>query len=190
QQVSNMAVFSTLFHSIPLDPFTSIGTLVALLSSFIFYKAYLHPTFLSPLRHIPGPPNKSKYNKYRLPFLGNFIDIIQEEAGVPHHAWIEEYGGLVCYRGLFNTQRVLLADPQAIRHVFTTNSYKYVKSDQSRRLISSVTGNGVLHAEGDVHKKQRKMINPAFGLKHLKEMVPIMTGPASILAKMWEERVD
>ncbi|KAF9965356.1 hypothetical protein BGZ70_004998 [Mortierella alpina] len=165
-----MTLVATLLHSAQ-DPVTAFGTLVALLSSYIFYKTYLYPTFLSPLRHIPGPPNSSKYNKYNLPFLGNFLDILREEAGVPHRAWIDQYGGLVCYRGLFNNQRILLADPKAIHHVFVTNSYKYVKAARTRRLLGQVTGYGVLLAEGDAHKKQRKMINPAFGLGHIKEMV-------------------
>ncbi|KAF9573057.1 hypothetical protein EC968_009107 [Mortierella alpina] len=184
-----MTVVATLLHSVQ-DPITAFGTLVALLSSYVFYKTYLYPNFLSPLRHIPGPPNTSKYNKYNLPFLGNYLDILKEEAGVPHRAWINQYGGLVCYRGLFNNQRVLLADPKAFQHVFITNSYKYVKHSRTRRLLGEVTGYGVLLAEGDAHKKQRKMINPAFGLGHIKEMVPIMAGPAALMAKIWTERVD
>ncbi|KAF9194121.1 hypothetical protein BGZ51_001100 [Haplosporangium sp. Z 767] len=185
-----MPVTSTLLSVVRVDPYTTIGTLIALFSSYLFYKAYLLPNFLSPLRHIPGPPNESKYNKYRLPFLGNYLDILAEEAGVPHRRWIEQYGSIICYRGLLNNQRVLIADPKAIQHVFSTHSYRYTKPSRVRRLLSEVTGNGVLVAEGDVHKKQRKMLNPAFGHKHIKEMVPIMAIPAAKLGRLWEERVD
>ncbi|KAK3831646.1 MAG: cytochrome P450 [Linnemannia elongata] len=183
-----MPIASTLVRSI--DPITAISTLFALLSSLLFYKAYLLPNFLSPLRHIPGPPNKSKYNKYNLPFLGNFPDIIKEEAGIPHRQWIEQYGGIVCYRGLFNNRRILLADPKAIQHVFSTNSYKYPKPSNLVRLLGKVIGHGVLLAEGDVHRKQRKMLNPAFSHKHIKDMVHIMAGPAETLGRQWEEHVE
>ncbi|KAF9930074.1 hypothetical protein FBU30_000911 [Linnemannia zychae] len=182
-----MAILSTLARTI--DPITTIGTLFALLSSFIFYKTYFYPNYLSPLRHIPGPPNKSKYNKYNLPFLGNFLDILREEAGVPHRRWIEEYGGIVCYGGLFNNRRILLADPKAIQHVFATNSYNYPKPRNLVRLLGEIIGHGVLLAEGDVHRKQRKMLNPAFSHKHIKEMVSIMSIPAELLGKQWEKRV-
>ncbi|KAF9576716.1 hypothetical protein EC968_005489 [Mortierella alpina] len=184
-----MTLVATLLHSVQ-DPVTAFGTLVILLWSYILYKTYLHPSFLSPLRHIPGPPNTSKYNKYKLPFLGNFLEILKQEAGEPQRAWIDQYGGLVCFRGLFNNQQVLLADPKAIQHVFVTNSYKYVKRSWARRILAPVTGYGILLAEGDAHKKQRKMINPAFGLGHIKEMVPIMACPAALMAKIWGERVD
>ncbi|KAF9088845.1 hypothetical protein BGX29_012357 [Mortierella sp. GBA35] len=183
-----MAVASTLAKSV--DPITAIGTLFALLSSYVFYKTYLLPNFLSPLRHIPGPPNKSKYNKYNLPFVGNFLDILQEEAGVPHRRWIEQYGGIVMYRGLLNNQRILLADQKAIQHVFGTHSYKYTKPTNLARLLGKVIGHGILLAEGDAHRKQRKMLNPAFSHKHIKDMVHIMAGPAEMLGRLWEERVD
>ncbi|KAF9079523.1 hypothetical protein BGX27_006315, partial [Mortierella sp. AM989] len=34
------------------------------------------------------------------------------------------------------------------------------------------------------------MLNPAFSVKHIKEMLPIMAIPAELMAKMWLERVD
>ncbi|KAF9949705.1 hypothetical protein BGZ65_007122 [Modicella reniformis] len=185
-----MAVASTLINAVRVDPFTTFGTLVALITSYLFYKTYLLPNFLSPLRHIPGPPNKSKYNKYRLPLVGNFLDIVVEEAGVPHREWIEQYGGIVRYRGLFNNQRILLADPKAIQYVFSTNSYNYPKPNRVVRILGQVIGRGVLLAEGDAHRKQRKMLNPAFGHKHIKEMVPIMSIPAIKLGQMWTELVE
>ncbi|KAI1301024.1 hypothetical protein EDD11_005860 [Mortierella claussenii] len=190
-----MPLASTLINAVQgvttgVDPLTTLGTLVALLSSYVFYTTYLRPNFLSPLRHIPGPPNESKYNKYHLPFVGNFLDILREESGVPHREWIEQYGGLVCYRGLFNTQRVLLADPKAIQHVFGTHSYNYPKPSRVVQLLGQIIGRGVLLAEGDAHRRQRKMLNPAFSHKHIKEMVQIMAVPSALLAKMWEERVD
>ncbi|KAF8949002.1 hypothetical protein BGZ46_005247 [Entomortierella lignicola] len=173
-----------------MDPLSTLGTVIALLSSYIVYKAYIYPNFFSPLRHIPGPPNKSKYNKYNIPFLGHMMDIFIEETGIPQINWVEQYGGLITYRGLFNSQRVFLADPKAIQHVFSSHSYSYPKNRRTVRILSEVLGHGVLLVEGDVHKKQRKMLNPAFSLKHIKEMVPIMAGPAELMAKIWVERVD
>lgn len=185
-----MPLASTLMSSVQVDPLAALGTVVALFTSYVFYKTYVQPTYLSPLRHIPGPPNVSKHNPYRLPFVGNFLDILREEAGVPHRQWIEQYGGIVVYRGLFNSLRVIIADPKAISHVFSTNSYHYRKSDRVVKVLSQVLGHGVLLAEGDAHKKQRKMLNPAFSHKHIKEMVSTMSRPAATLARIWEGRVD
>jgi cytochrome P450 len=56
--------------------------------------------------------------------------------------------------------------------------------------LGEIIGHGILVAEGDAHRKQRKMLNPAFSHKHIKDMVHIMAGPAELLAKQWEEHVD
>ncbi|KAF9359184.1 hypothetical protein BGX26_012959 [Mortierella sp. AD094] len=185
-----MPLASTLIGSVNLDPITTLGTALALLSSYIFYAAYIHPNYISPLRHMPGPPNKSKYNKYNIPFLGQFLDIFKGEVGAPQIEWVEKYGGIISYCGLGNSRRVFVADPKAIQHVFNTHSYNYPKTPRTVRLLSQVIGYGVLLVEGDVHKKQRKMLNPAFSIKHIKEMVPLMSIPSELMAKMWLERVD
>ncbi|KAF9993964.1 hypothetical protein BGZ79_001314, partial [Entomortierella chlamydospora] len=139
---------------------------------------------------MPGPPNKSKNNKYNIPFLGLFLDIFTDDVGAPQLEWVEKYGGIISYVGLFNSRRVFVADPKAIQHVFNTHSYNYPKSPRTVRLLSEILGFGVLLVEGDVHKKQRKMLNPAFSVKHIKEMVPLMCDPAELMANIWLERVD
>ncbi|KAF9151800.1 hypothetical protein BG015_006207 [Linnemannia schmuckeri] len=183
-----MAVISTLTKS--LRPALVLKSFFALLSTFIFYKTYLYPTFLSPLRRVPGPPNRSKQNKYYIPLLGHFLDLLREEPGKTYRDWIDQYGGIVAYRGLFNSPQIVLGDPKAIQHVFSTHAYDYPKPDRAIRLLSQVIGKGVLLVEGDVHRKQRKMLNPAFSHKHIKEMVSTMAVPAEMLGKIWEERVD
>ncbi|KAK3836217.1 MAG: cytochrome P450 [Linnemannia gamsii] len=184
-----MPVASTLARTV-LRPALVLKAFFAFLSTVIFYKTYLHPTFLSPLRRIPGPPNKPKHNKYRIPFMGLFLDLVKEEPGSLYRDWIEQYGGIVCHVSLFNSLQVVLGDPKAIQHVFSTHAYDYQKPDVAVRLLSAVIGKGLLLSEGDVHRKQRKMLNPAFSHRHVKDMVPTMAVPADILAKIWEERVD
>ncbi|KAF9577455.1 hypothetical protein BGW38_007324 [Lunasporangiospora selenospora] len=185
-----MPIASTLLASANLDLLSILSAAFALVSTYLLYKTYLLPNFLSPLRLIPGPPVSNKYNPYRLPFLGHFLEILVDEAGLPHRRWIEQYGHIVHYRGPFNNLRVVIAGPKALQHVLNTNSYKYIKPPRINRALAAVLGNGVLLAEGDVHRKQRKMLNPAFSHKHIKEMVPIMAGPAAALAKIWSSRAD
>ncbi|KAF9162760.1 hypothetical protein DFQ26_003249 [Actinomortierella ambigua] len=185
-----MAIISTLLSSMhsasPLSPSSTLGSLVALLTTWILYKTYIYPNFLSPLRHAPGPPDPKRF----MPLMGHMVEILKEEAGAPHLRWIEQYGGLVRYKGFLNRERVLLADAAAVQHVFLSHSYDYVKDERVARFLGPVLGKGILLAEGDVHRKQRKMLNPAFGHRHVKEMVPLMAGPAAKLAKMWCERVQ
>ncbi|KAG0243614.1 hypothetical protein BGW41_001825 [Actinomortierella wolfii] len=184
-----MALISTLISSFhdasPLSPSETLTSLVALVTTWVLYKTYVYPNFISPLRHAPGPPEPKRL----IPWLGHMVEILKEEAGVPHRRWIEQYGGLVRYKGLFNKERILVADSEAIHHVFSSHSYDYVKDKRVAQLLGPVIGHGILLVEGDIHRKQRKMLNPAFGHRHVKEMVPLMAGPAAKLAKLWTDRV-
>ncbi|KAF9978582.1 hypothetical protein BGZ73_001755 [Actinomortierella ambigua] len=168
----------------PLSLSSTFGSLVALLTTWILYKSYLYPNFLSPLRHAPGPP----LPKRLVPFAGHMPEILKEEAGAPHRRWIEQYGGFIRYHGFFNRERVLIAEAALVQHVFSSHSYDYIKDERVARFLGPVLGHGILLAEGDVHRKQRKMLNPAFGHRHVKEMVSLMVGPAAKLAKIWIER--
>lgn len=184
-----MAAISTL--SKRLNSALILKSFFAFLSTYIFYKSYLFPTFFSPLRRVPGPPNRSKANKYHIPFIGHFLDLVREEPGKTFNDWIEQYGDIVAYRGLFNVPQIVLGDPKAIQHVFSSNAYDYPKPHRTVRFLSDVIGKGgLLLVEGDIHRKQRKMLNPAFSHKHIKEMVPTMAAPAKMLGKIWEDRVD
>ncbi|KAF9146169.1 hypothetical protein BGX30_003514 [Mortierella sp. GBA39] len=183
-----MAIVATLVKS--LDFYSTLTTFLILLSSYIFYTTHFYPNYISPLRHIPGPPNISKRNKYNLPFLGLFFDVVRREAGVTFLEWTEQYGGILCYKGLFNSQIIHLADPEAIHHVFNTHAYQYPKPDRVIRVLGSTIGVGLLLVEGDVHRVQRKMFTPAFSHKSVKGMVPSMTGPSECLFKMWKKRID
>ncbi|POG69879.1 hypothetical protein GLOIN_2v1438014, partial [Rhizophagus irregularis DAOM 181602=DAOM 197198] len=51
-------------------------------------------------------------------------------------------------------------------------------------------GDSLLFAEGDDHKIQRKMMNPAFAYSNIKEMVPIFIHVSSILKGLIENEIN
>ena len=68
--------------------------------------------------------------------------------------WLHEIPneGLIKYNFFFNTERVLLTSPNAIRDVLVTKSYDFVKPLEARYALGRLLGVGVLLAEGDEHK--------------------------------------
>ena len=50
-----------------------------------------------------------------------------------------------------------LTDPAALNHILLTHSYDYPKPDQVRGEIAKILGKGILFAEGDVHRHQKRM---------------------------------
>jgi cytochrome P450 len=54
-----------------------------------------------------------------------------------------------------------------------TRNYDFIKPPQIRFGLGRLLGIGVLLAEGDDHKTQRKNLMPAFAFRHIKEIYPI-----------------
>lgn len=70
----------------------------------------------------------------------------------------------------------MVVAPEALAEVLTTKSYQFKKPDTLVTGLKRIAGNGILLAEGERHKLQRKTLLPAFAYRHIKELY----GP------MWE----
>ncbi|KAI0258648.1 cytochrome P450 [Gloeopeniophorella convolvens] len=81
--------------------------------------------------------------------------------------WTEEYGPVFRYFSWFNMRRVLTTDSRALNHIL--NAPEFEKTDDARELLGDVLGQGLLFVEGAKHRKQRKIMGPAFGLPQIKE---------------------
>ncbi|CAG8618806.1 394_t:CDS:2 [Acaulospora morrowiae] len=158
-----------------------ISLVVIAIVGYYTYKWILYPLYISPLCKIPGPPPDHF-------LLGNFVKIFKEEVGHPQIKWTIDYGGVLCYRSLFNRPRVFITDPKALQHVLSTNVYDYPKPKMA--FVSSVVGNGILMAEGEVHRRQRKMMNPIFSYSNVKEMIPSFAKVAHTLKDIWIEKLN
>ncbi|KAI9794597.1 MAG: hypothetical protein M1816_004484 [Peltula sp. TS41687] len=132
------------------------------------WKVVLYPHYFSPLRNLPEP----KDNTW---FMGQWPRIQREAAGAPLEEWINAIpnDGLIRYRGIFNADRLLLTSPRAMGEVMTQKSYDFVKPGMLRGPLMRILGVGMLLAEGDEHKTQRKNFMPAFAFRHVKDLYPI-----------------
>lgn len=77
------------------------------------------------------------------------------------------------YLSIFNVERVVVASPKGLSEVLVTKSYEFQKPRQARTVLGRVLGIGLLLAEGDEHRHQRKGLMPAFSFRHVKELFPV-----------------
>ncbi|KAI6354355.1 hypothetical protein MCOR25_008651 [Pyricularia grisea] len=145
-----------------------ISTWLAAFSCWGLWATQLYPRFFSPLRHLPEPKGNSFWN-------GQFKKIRAEAAGAPMLEWVHTVPneGLIKYKGLFNRERLLPTSPKALAEILVTKNYDFAKPEQMRTTIGRILGIGILLAEGDEHKAQRRNLNPAFAFRHLKDLYPI-----------------
>lgn len=81
--------------------------------------------------------------------------------------------GMIRYLGLLNQERLLLTSPKALAEVLVTKNYDFAKPGMVRYSIGRILGVGVLLAEGEEHKFQRKNLMPAFAFRHTKDLYPV-----------------
>ncbi|EJU05909.1 cytochrome P450 [Dacryopinax primogenitus] len=135
----------------------------------------------SPLRNLPHPKGA------RL-LWGNVKQIRRAPLGETHARWERELGPVFSYRQTLSKWRLCTTDPRALSHILQ-NAYLYPKPGMVQRSLSRTVGDGLLVAEGDAHKRQRRVMNPSFSSQQIKEVVPVFWDKAEELASIWHASV-
>ncbi|AWH73371.1 cytochrome P450 [Dokdonia sp. Dokd-P16] len=74
----------------------------------------------------------------------------------------------------FGNDVVFSRDPEFARYALQKNQRNYSKSPIQTKDLAKYVGEGLLTAEGDHWKKQRKLIQPAFHKKQLAQLLDVM----------------
>ncbi|KAK4702381.1 hypothetical protein P7C70_g3843, partial [Phenoliferia sp. Uapishka_3] len=170
--------------SIPLSKTSIAAAFSVSLIVCILHRLFIRP-LLSPLRDIPGPPSASIV-------YGNLQRIIAEQPGTAHREWSEKYGkgGVVRYRGFFGEDRIFFTDPAALSHILVTHSYDYPKPQEVRGNLSRILGKGILFAEGEDHRRQKKIMTPAFSPSALRDLTPLFFELSYKMRDMWTGLIE
>lgn len=149
---------------------------LSLISAFAIYRTIIYPLYVSPLRHIPGPPlfpTPPWYNPFAwitAPIKGQFPAIINGEAGIPQRAWFKQHGGdkgVVRVVGPLGIERLMFLSPEACERVLVREWTEYPRPEFLQSILGLVTGYGLLTVEKNDHRQMRRMMNPAFSLPNL-----------------------
>src|SRR5512135_2880612 len=100
-----------------------------------------------------------------------------------------QYGDIVCYRPAPDTA-YLINHPDYIRHVLLDNNRNYSKATYSNMIFNKVIGEGLLTSEGEVWRKQRRMMQPAFHHTRLEQLDRMITNATGIMLEQWQHAYD
>jgi cytochrome P450 len=78
-------------------------------------------------------------------------------------------------------------DLKALSYVLKRSDI-YWKPDAVRRETARMSGDSVLIAEGDQHRLQRKLLNPAFGPGQVRELTGVFLNKANEVCMLWVVR--
>ncbi|KAH9890484.1 cytochrome P450 [Cubamyces lactineus] len=140
-----------------------LGSALALYIGWRAVRFYLSK---SPLDNLPGPESES--------FISNVAKLMDlREAWDFQRGLAERYSRLFAIHGLFNTKWIYTYDPRALHSIYVKDQDVFEESEILTTSFMLFVGPGLLATLGDQHRKQRKMLNPVFSAKHLREMTPI-----------------
>ncbi|KAI0634036.1 cytochrome P450 [Trametes polyzona] len=166
-----------------LSIFASIVLSVIALLGAALWKAWpLLPRWTpTALKNLPGPPSPSW-------FYGNMEEIQAEDNSVPQERWVAQYGNNIKYKSFLNNDRLFTMDTRALNHILT-HSADYQKPEAERRNLAKILGEGVIFTEGEQHRRQRRIMNPAFGPAQIRELTPVFVQKSIELRDLWDAQI-
>jgi cytochrome P450 len=97
-----------------------------------------------------------------------------------------EYGDVVHFRSA--TQRVfLLNHPDYVRDILVTHHERFIKGralQRAKRLL----GDGLLTSEGEFHRRQRRLAQPAFHRQRINSYAKVMVEFAEKTSRSWHDK--
>jgi cytochrome P450 len=152
------------------------------LPGYVVYWSWIYPYYISPLRHVPTVPGN--------PLYGQMFEIIENEVGVCQREWHKQYGPIVRYFFPLGTERLSIADDDALKQMTVKNPYNYPKPVGARKWMTRILGEGILLAEGNAHVHQRKALTPGFSIGSIRTLAPIFWRKSFLMARLWDEEIN
>jgi cytochrome P450 len=135
----------------------------------------------APVLPAPEPPQRP------LPFR-QLVKVLADNQIAAYSA--ESYSAdIIEWRRLWRYS-MLLNEPGAIKHVLLDNAENYHKTEITRRQIEPVVGRGLLTSEGEIWRRHRRIMSPAFDHRSIVSYSPVMTEIAERLVERWAQLPD
>jgi cytochrome P450 len=129
----------------------------------------------APRREIPGPRGLG---------LWRLLPRFATRASETILALAAQYGDIVLLPFPYDAI-VLLADPDYIEHVLHHQHRRYQKRTPRWRTIRQIWGEGLITGDGDVWKRQRQRVQPAFHERYLQAFAATIVSEAQKIGDGW-----
>ncbi|PBK72095.1 cytochrome P450 [Armillaria solidipes] len=127
-----------------------------------------------------GPPSRS--------WLFGLANVLRnsEDEGLLYEQWSAEYGSVYTISGFLGQQKLVLCDPKAVAHFYSREADVYVKTPIIRRIIEIMFGKNLVWVEGDLHRRQRKFLLPAFSNAAIRDLTHVFYDSAHRTSSAWD----
>ncbi|KAL5524315.1 hypothetical protein ACEPAF_9455 [Sanghuangporus sanghuang] len=165
-----------------------MGTLTAqvLLISFaaiFLWRMIRFLAFRRSLAHIPGPRRASWWT-------GSLLQLYDPEGWGFHEDLYRKCGGAARLDLMFGDQCLYVSDPLALHHICIKDQDAYEETDKFLTIYRLIFGPSLLATLGDDHRRQRKLLNPAFSLRHMRNLLSVFYPIAHKLCAVLEGEIS
>src|SRR5690349_19723061 len=128
----------------------------------------------------PAGPRKNLILGSATDLIGNPLGFLKDTAS---------YGDIASFRlGPFRAYLVRAA--QDVNEVLVKQGEVFTRDPIMRFASSKFLGNGIINSEGNFHRDQRRMMQPAFHHKRLEGYVELMTRQTDRMIQQWATMTD
>ncbi|KAJ8488872.1 hypothetical protein ONZ45_g13796 [Pleurotus djamor] len=136
---------------------------------------------------VPGPQPQSW-------ITGNLGQLFTSK-GLPFHQHIPDcYGGVARVYGFFGDEQLYISDPRALHSILVREQDAFEETAVFIEFNKVIFGPGLVATVGEQHKRQRKIVKPAFSITQLKNLTPTLYALAeklsNIISNEARKRVD
>ncbi|KAF9256570.1 cytochrome P450 [Marasmius fiardii PR-910] len=131
-----------------------------------------------------GPPRKS------LLFGVSGDPEFFKDPGSLYEGWGEEYGSAYTVPTVLGDKRTILLDPKAVSNFYAKETTVYHGTPVTKRFFARFFGKGLLWAEGESHRRQRKALTPAFSNAALRRLTSVFYDSVYKLKTHWDSRLE
>ena len=119
------------------------------------------------------------------------MQLLRKTIRNPMDFWpAEVYQQRMVRLNFLGASRYFVSDPGYIQTALVDNADKLHKSDQMRRALEPALGHGILTAEDERWRAQRRIVAPAFRPSAVDSFIPAMIGAARATLARWQALPD
>ncbi|KAJ7731634.1 cytochrome P450 [Mycena metata] len=162
----------------------SISAGLFLLCVWLFTKFFLNASRRVTTTRLQGPP--------RTNWLFGLSEFTLQSVAMSdvYEGWATRYGAVFTVPSALGGRKIVVTDLTALLHVYNAERSVYAKPGNDRHFIGSVFGHGIVWAEGEEHKRQRKALSPAFSNAAIRKLTPVFQDSTHKVKSTWEDLID
>ncbi|OAX33612.1 cytochrome P450 [Rhizopogon vinicolor AM-OR11-026] len=131
-----------------------------------------------------GPPSTSI-------IYGVSRDLVAStKSGAMYEHWAEEYGVAYNIPTVLGRSAIVLCDPKAIAHFYARDTWTYVHTPLALTSLENLIGRGLLWAQGESHRRQRKSLTPAFSNAAIRRLTSVFYDSAYKAKSAWDAAME